>query len=93
MPAVYVEEGKPFLTAFAQAYEETTGLPNEFTLEYGGTYAKAIPNVVSWGPIFPGEEDTCHEENEYISMDSLIMNAKIFALAIAKILCAPESYR
>ncbi len=93
MPAVFVDKDRPFLSAFADAYEETTGLPNEFTLEYGGTYAKAIPNVVSWGPIFPGEEDTCHEENEYFAVDSFMKNAKIFALAIAKILLSPESFQ
>lgn len=92
MPAVYVSKDKPFLKVFADAYEKVTGIPNEFVLEYGGTYAKAIPNTVSWGPIFPGEDDTCHEENEYISVQGLIDNAKIFALAIAGILLSEESY-
>jgi succinyl-diaminopimelate desuccinylase len=93
MPAVYVSKDKPFLKVFADAYEKVTNIPNEFVLEYGGTYAKAIPNTVSWGPIFPGEEDTCHEENEYISIQGLLDNAKIFALAIAGILLTEESYR
>lgn len=92
MPAVYVSKDKPFLKVFADAYEKVTGIPNEFVLEYGGTYAKAIPNTVSWGPIFPGEDDTCHEENEFISIQGLIDNAKIFALAIAGILLSEESY-
>lgn len=93
MPAVYVNKDRPFLKIFAQAYEKVTQVPNEFTLEYGGTYAKAIPNVVSWGPIFPGEEDTCHEENEYISVKGLVNNAKIFALAISSIVLSEKSFR
>lgn len=92
MPAVYVSKDKPFLKVFADAYERVTNTPNEFVLEYGGTYAKAIPNTVSWGPIFPGEEDTCHEENEYMSIQGLMDNAKIFALAIAGILLTEKSY-
>lgn len=92
MPAVYVSKEKPFLKILADAYEKITTTKNEFVLEYGGTYAKAIPNTVSWGPIFPGEEDTCHEENEYISIEGLMNNAKIFALAIAGILLSEESY-
>ncbi|WP_130861507.1 Sapep family Mn(2+)-dependent dipeptidase [Bacilliculturomica massiliensis] len=93
LPAVYVSRERPFLKACAQAYEEVTGTENEFVLAYGGSYAKAMPNVVSWGPIFPGEEDTCHQENEYISIESLMANAQIFALTIEKIACSEESFR
>ncbi len=79
--------------AFAKAYEEVTGLDNEFTIAYGGSYAKAMPNVVSWGPIFVGEEDTCHEPNEYISVKDLLANTEIFANAIAGIVFSEESFR
>lgn len=93
MPAVYVRKDRPFLKAFDQAYERVMGESGGYNLEYGGTYAKAIPDVVSWGPIFPGEDDTCHEENEYIGVDSLVKNAKIFALAMANIALTEESFR
>ena len=93
MPAVYVRKDRPFLKVFDQAYERVMGESGGYNLEYGGTYAKAIPDVVSWGPIFPGEEDTCHEENEYIGVDSLVKNAKIFALAMANIALTEESFR
>jgi succinyl-diaminopimelate desuccinylase len=93
LPAVYVSKDRPFIQAMAKAYEEATGLKNEFVLAYGGSYAKAMPNIVSWGPIFPGEEDTCHEENEYISIKSLMDNAKIFSVAIGKIVLSEASFR
>lgn len=81
------------MKVFARAYEEISGLPNEFTLAYGGSYAKAMENIVSWGPIFPGEEDTCHEENEYINIESLMLNAKIFAVAIGDIVLSEDSFK
>ncbi len=93
LPPVYVSREKPFVKAFADAYENMTGLKNEYVLAYGGSYAKAMPNVVSWGPLFPGEEDTCHEENEYITADALIKNCRIFAAAIWDIVTSPESFR
>lgn len=93
MPAIFVSKDKPFLGALAEAYEEVSGFKNEYTLAYGGSYAKAMPNVVSWGPIFPGEEDTCHEPNEYIGVESLMMSAKIFAEAIAKIAFSERSFK
>ena len=93
LPAVYISKDKPFLKVLAKAYEEVSGRPNEFTLAYGGSYAKAMKNVVSWGPIFPGEEDTCHEENEYISIKSFMLNAKIFAGAIADLVLSEDSFK
>lgn len=93
MPAVFVSKEKPFLKICEKAYEEVTGLENQYTLAYGGSYAKAMPNIVSWGPIFPGEEDTCHEANEYISIDSLLKNTEIFANVIAEIALSSESFK
>ena len=52
-----------------------------------------MPNVVSWGPLFPDEEDTCHQVNEYIAIDSLVKSAKIFAASIARIVLAEESFK
>ncbi|MCR5034498.1 MAG: Sapep family Mn(2+)-dependent dipeptidase [Clostridia bacterium] len=91
--AVFVSQKKPFLKAFAKAYENVTGLKNEFTLAYGGSYAKAMPNIVSWGPLFPDEVDTCHEPNEYINIDSLIASAKIFAESIFEIATKETSFK
>lgn len=93
LPAVFVSQEKPFLQEMAKAYEEVSGRKNEFTLAYGGSYAKAMPNVVSWGPVFPGEEDTCHEPNEYIALESLMTSTKIFAQTIAKIALSEKSYK
>lgn len=92
-PAVFVSKDRPFLGVLAEAYEDVSGLKNEYTLAYGGSYAKAMPNVVSWAPIFPGEEDTCHEPNEYIGVESLMTSAKIFAEAIAKIALSEKSFK
>ena len=48
-----------------------------------------MENIVSWGP-FSREEDTCHEENEYMPIDSLMLNAKIFAEAIEQIVLSDK---
>lgn len=93
LPAVFVSQDAPFLSKLAEAYESVTSLENRFTLAYGGSYAKAMPNIVSWGPLFEGEEDTCHCENEYILVDSLMANVKIFAQSIASIALTDESFK
>lgn len=93
LPAVFVSKDAPFLSKLAEAYESVTSLKSRLTLAYGGSYAKAMPNIVSWGPLFEGEEDTCHCENEYIWVDSFMANAKIFAEAIASIALSDESLK
>ena len=91
--AVFVSKERPFMKVFADAYEDVTDLKNEFTLAYGGSYAKAMPNIVSWGPLFPGKEDTCHQANEYIDLKELLLSANIFAESIAKIALSEESFK
>ncbi len=93
MPAVFVSKDKPFIGACIRAYEKVTGLKSEFALAYGGSYAKAMPNIVSWGPIFVGEEDTCHEPNEYIAVSSLLKNGVIFSYALEEIAGSTQSFR
>ena len=93
LPAVFVSKERPFLKVFAEAYEDISPFRNEFTLAYGGSYAKAMPNVVSWAPLFPGEEDTCHEPNEYIDLANMLMSAEIFASSIEKIALSEESFK
>lgn len=93
MPAVFVSKERPFLKVLADSYEEVSSLKNEYTLAYGGSYAKAMPNIVSWGPLFPGEDDTSHEPNEYIDIKSMMDSAKIFALSIAGIALKEESLK
>lgn len=93
LPAVFVSKERPFLKVFAEAYDEISPFTNEFTLAYGGSYAKAMENVVSWAPLFPGEEDTCHEPNEYIDLANMLMSSKIFAQSIEKIVLDDRSFK
>lgn len=92
LPAVYVSREEPYLQKLAEAYEQETGLKNEFALAYGGSYAKTMPKMVSWGPILPGMEDTCHEENEYIAINDFLTNFRIYYQAILKIAKSEESF-
>ena len=41
-----------------------------------------MPNTVAFGPAFPGRGDLAHQPNEYISIDDLMMSAKIYGRAI-----------
>lgn len=48
----------------------------------GGTYAKSIPNIVAFGPLFPGEEVTEHQPDEYIDKQHMVDIAVMSARAM-----------
>ena len=48
----------------------------------GGTYAKSLPNILAFGPIFPGDEVREHKPDEFIEIPKLMKNAQIIASAM-----------
>ena len=64
-----------------KAYEKITGLDGTPVTTSGGTYAKMMPNIVPFGPSFPGQKNISHNPNEWMKIDEIILNAKIYALS------------
>ncbi|HHU69013.1 MAG TPA: M20 family metallopeptidase [Thermoanaerobacterales bacterium] len=93
MGPIFISKERPFVKAMADSYEEVSGLKNEFILAHGTSYAKAMPNILCFGPIFPGEEDFCHEKDERINIDSLIKSTKIYAHTLARIVLNTASFK
>ncbi|MBR3613810.1 MAG: dipeptidase PepV [Clostridia bacterium] len=48
----------------------------------GGTYARAFDNFISYGVTMPGKKDMCHQVDEFIEIDDLILASKIYAEAL-----------
>ena len=51
----------------------------------GATYARAFKNCVSFGPNFPGQQDMCHQTDEFIDINNLMLSCKIYAKAIEEL--------
>lgn len=84
--AHYVSEDSPLVAGLKQAYEEVTGEKAYCMTMGGATYARAFPNSVAFGALFPGQVGTEHQPDEYIEIDSLVKIADIIANAIV-VLC------
>lgn len=83
MAPLYFPVDDPFIEVFLRVYRENTGDLKSFPImSGGGTYARAIPHAVAFGPAFPGEEDVMHQRDEYIREESLMRAAQIYADAI-----------
>ena len=79
---LYIPADSRLVTSLMKVYKEQTGLEGEPKSIGGGTYAKSIPNILAYGPIFPGDEVREHKPDEYITIDSLVKNAQIIAAAM-----------
>jgi succinyl-diaminopimelate desuccinylase len=47
-----------------------------------------MPNCVAFGPEFPNENNSIHENNESISIDSLLKATEIYAKALYSLIKA-----
>ncbi len=83
--SLYVSPDTEFVKKLQKVYEEKVGDKAELISIGGGTYAKAMDNVVAFGPIFKGEPMVEHKPDEYIKIDSLIKNVQIMAAAIREL--------
>lgn len=84
---VYMDEHGPVIEKLMEAYREVTGDNTPASVMGGGTYARAMDNIVAFGPVFPGRECTEHKPNECILIEDLEKARKIYKLAIEKLAC------
>ncbi len=82
----YVNPATPLVETLKRAYTEYTGTEARCFAIGGGTYARAIPGAVAFGPLFPGQPMTEHGPDEYIEVDSLLKATRIYAYAMAELL-------
>lgn len=82
---LYFPEDHPLIKTLQKVYTEQTGEEAKLLSIGGGTYAKEMANIVAFGPIFPGKPDLDHQPNEYIEVEDLVLNAKIYAKTIQEL--------
>lgn len=78
-PPVYMEKDSKLITTLTDVFNEITGLDTKPFSMGGGTYARAMPNIVSFGPAMPGSIETAHQKNEYIAAADVDKAVRIYA--------------
>ncbi len=79
---LYVRKDDPLVENLVNIYNLKVARKDEPIAIGGGTYARAFPNSISYGAVFPWEQDLCHQVNEYADIESLVLASKIYAEAI-----------
>ena len=80
---IFFPEDDPLITKLMDIYRAHTGDDrSEPMVIGGGTYARAMDNIVAFGARFPEKDELAHQRNEKISIDDLVLLSKIYAQAI-----------
>jgi succinyl-diaminopimelate desuccinylase len=79
---LYFPLDHPLVKTLHEVFEEHSGLTGKPKCIGGGTYAKVLPNTVAYGTILPGKPHLEHQANEYLEIEDLIIDAKIYAHVI-----------
>ena len=79
---LHVPKNSYLVKTLCEIYNSCTN-SNAKPLAIGGaTYARAFKNCISFGANLPGQKDMCHQTDEYISIDNLLLAHKIYCEAI-----------
>ncbi len=85
IPSVMHDKQSKYVRVLSQIYEEVTGLDGTPVTTTGATYARVMPNIVAFGPSFPGQKGIAHKENEWMAEKDLLVNMKIALLALMRL--------
>lgn len=79
---VYMDKNGPIMRRLLQAYRAVTGDLSAPLVIGGGTYARAMNNIIAFGPNIPGHPNTEHEKNEYILIEDLQTIREVYKRAL-----------
>lgn len=82
---LYVPKDNKLVQTLCRIFNEETNSMAEPIAIGGATYARAFKNCISFGPNFPGHKDMCHQTDEFVEIDNLILACKIYAKAIIEL--------
>ena len=88
----YMPRESPFVTALQEVYHDLTGSDDPPYTMGGGTYSKAVPNAISFGPgtkgpsrvhaFLPEGHGGAHAPDEFRYIPTLLRAAEIYAAAV-----------
>ena len=82
----YRADNAPQVEPLLKVFRHFTGIKDAGPVAIGGsTNAKLLPNAVSFGPSMPGKAYTGHSEHEFITVDQLRLNLKMYTAMMIEI--------
>lgn len=82
IPCHHTPEDSAFVQTLLKTYEEYTGKKGACLAFGGQTYVHDIDGGVAFGPAMPGVDNRLHGADEFITVDELILSAKMYTQVI-----------
>lgn len=79
---LYVPQDSIIVKKLMKVYNDTTEDEQKPLAIGGGTYAKMFPNMVAFGPVFPGTTANIHQANEQMEIEQILKSIVISAKGI-----------
>ena len=79
---VFFDKELPLIKILSNTYEDVTKLDGTPVTTTGGTYAKVMPNIVPFGPSFPNQKGIGHLPDEWMDIDDIMQNLRIYTIAL-----------
>lgn len=86
LDSLYIKKENVLVQKLCNIFNETCSTNYEPIAIGGATYARAFPNCISFGMNFPGDKDMCHQINEFVEIDKLVLSTNIYAKAIYELI-------
>lgn len=81
-PPHHVPADSALVTTLLDAYSDVTGREGYCIAIGGGTYVHDIEGGVAFGTVYPDDDCRIHSPEEFVRLDELLLNAKVFAAAL-----------
>lgn len=86
MDPIFFPKDSPLVETLMDVYQKITGDETTEPIALGGaTYARAIPQAIAFGPVFPTQEELAHEADEHYTFADYKKITKIYAEAIMRL--------
>ncbi|MFP4178012.1 MAG: dipeptidase PepV [Acholeplasmataceae bacterium] len=80
---IYTDPSSELVTTLMNVYKKHTNDRTAKPISIGGgTFARAMPNSVAFGPHFPGKPTHIHQKDESIDIDDLLLATVIYTEAL-----------
>ena len=82
----YYVESAPHVPVLLDVFRHFTGRPAPGPISVGGgTQARLLPNGVNFGPAMPDEPYTGHSDHEFMTVDRLRLNLRMYTAALVEL--------
>lgn len=86
MDPIYFNNDSQLVHALRESYSRCTGDTRSMPIALGGaTYARALPNAIAFGPVFPDQEELAHEANEHFAIPDFKKITEIYSDALLRL--------